>query len=133
MLRPISLSACLPLVCAMLVLAPPTSAAPEQRGPARTESQVPPPIAANPSKPARTFDVHFKGGTLAEYVDAVRQASGNTANVVVMPAAAEIPMSEVHLTSVSALSAIMSLNNVYDLGLSRTVWVRAIEGAPNEV
>lgn len=130
MLRAISLSACLPLLCATLVLAPPTTAEQQPQAPVKSEASPPSPV---PAKPVRTFDVHFKGGTLAEYVEAVRQASGSTANVVVMPAAAEIPMTEVALTSVSARSAIKSLNNVYDLGLSRLVWVKEIEGTPDEV
>lgn len=129
MLRAISLSACLPLLCATLVLAPPTTAAQQPPAPVNSEVSSPAPI---PAKPARTFDVHFNGGTLAEYVQAVRQASGNTANVVVTPAAAEIPMTEVALTGVSARSAIMSLNSVVDLDQNRTVVVRAIVDAPDE-
>lgn len=57
------------------------------------------------------FDLDFPGGTLQEYVDAIRKKVGN-ANIIVMPEAMNIPMPAIHLSSVEVGGALASLDDL---------------------
>jgi len=73
------------------------------------------------------FDVDFPGGTLSEYVEALRKARPDGAvNIVVMPTAKGLPVPPVRLVAVTVEAAIQILEGPYttDDGLSAEVEVR---------
>lgn len=57
------------------------------------------------------FDLDFSGGTLKEYVEAIRNKN-RKANIVIMPDAMNIPMPPVQLKSVDLNSAMRILDNM---------------------
>ncbi len=60
------------------------------------------------------FDVEFGGGTMAEYVQAVRTAAG-AANVVFTPVSAQVPVAPMRLTNVSLKAALELLEGSHTL------------------
>lgn len=90
MLRPLALSA-------VLLAAGPVLAAPP----------APAPVQAEPYGPEIT--VHFAGGTLGDYVEAVRKACGVPVNVVVDARALAFRMSELHLSAVALSAALEAI------------------------
>lgn len=71
-----------------------------------------PVIAASETTSASDlFDLDFPGGSLQEYVDAIRKQVRN-ANIIVMPEAMDITLPTIHLTSVDVGGSLAMLNNL---------------------
>lgn len=57
------------------------------------------------------FDLDFKGGTAADFVAAIRKATRDTANIVIMPDAGKVVMPAVQLKSVGVEGALSLLQD----------------------
>lgn len=82
------------LACGAVALAQPAENSPQQGQNASTRPQYP------------SLDLKFGGGTLAEYVAAIRKAAGDVNILIATPEARAIPVPEVELKSVSLGSAL---------------------------
>lgn len=91
---------------------PPSDVAPGDASPIPAAPGAASATAAAPSDlddpHSRTFDVEFGGGTIARYVDAVRQAAGG-ANIVVKPEAAGLRLPTIAMRGVTVETALAVL------------------------
>jgi hypothetical protein len=78
----------------------------------------------------KLLTVDFPGGTVADYIEAVRKAAGDV-NVVIMGNVRDIPMLAVRLTAVDAQSALQVLNEIPRNQKGRVVEVRVGHEPPN--
>ena len=58
------------------------------------------------------YDIRFSGGTVAQYIDAVRKAAGGGMNVVMMPGVEGVMVPEISLSGVQAKDAMAVLNEL---------------------
>ncbi len=72
------------------------------------------------------IDLRFRGGTAAQYIEAVREAAGDL-NILVPPEAAEVQMPPVNLKLVSVSAAIRLLEDKADESPDRRVWLSVTE------
>ena len=68
----------------------------------------------------KTFDLEFRGGTVEEYVDAIRNSVGEV-NIVVMPEATELYLEPFTLHQVDLYAAINLLEGLSEKTATRTV------------
>lgn len=78
----------------------------------------------------KLFSVEFPGGTVADYIEAVRKAAGDV-NVVILGNVRDIPMQPVRLAGVDAQSALQVLNETPRVQKGRGVEVRVSHEPPN--
>ncbi|MGP1347074.1 MAG: hypothetical protein ACTS3F_10465 [Phycisphaerales bacterium] len=88
-------------------------------------------LQGGPSQPEEPrFDLRFEGGTVADYLEAIQNASG-TRNIVTMHGLDLIPMPRVQLDQVTTGAAVAVLDNTRhttDEGQQLEVYFRSFEG-----
>lgn len=94
------------------------------------EKQPKPPSPAG----ATGINLKFPGGSLADYIKALREASPGLNVLVTVPEAREIQVPPIHLESVSASSAIGLIKGYQSLadGTSLSIYIEAFGGPPAE-
>ena len=86
------------------------------------------PASQRPEEPR--FDLRFEGGTVADYLEAIQNASG-IRNIVTMHGLDQIPMPQVQLDQVTTGAAVAVLDNTRhttDAGSEYEVYFRSFEG-----
>jgi hypothetical protein len=123
------MSALKPILLAALLAASPALA--QDRAGKQPPKEPPQPSApAVPQMPrpdvGPIVTVDFPGGTVGQYIDSIRRASSNSANIVLPPRAAKVTMPAVSLKGVTLLDALNAIVAVADIPTDEDWMVRPL-------